>query len=611
MTMSVQREPSWFKYSLFVIKGISWRLGFIFAVSALFAGFWFGATWIWPELASQQTRHYRTLNSSTALSKIAPDLSRLQADRYRQAEAENKARKAEERRQASIESQAKSARKRKEGQLCGELKLFAATSLVLAEQYPNGRDDLEKARLSLVRTGEELAELSDELERLNSCGLGEIRNDDREPECVVISGESFCPDVSYPHRMSKAPIIERLLQIHEKLSEFEAEPKCKTDSNCAVLPTGSQCGPRFYMPYSQLMSKGRTDSLQALTTEYTALDGRLNSLLGRGMLCPAMMVSSPQMRCLVGRCVFEGDRQQAATRIATRDRLLCDSKPMGQPGDYKFRLIIAARKPDSLGNRIAINDDGEVAFEMNDWENGERRKNVMLYTGDGFQAVAEKWTTDWFRNFSGIPEGININTIYVGEDLTRHDDEVINDNGTVAFRAFGKKWSSPAKLVVVKNGEVTVIAAEGVSTPYKSIGRRVAINNLDHVAFSVEKHTGETAVLVYADGETRTVVDDSGAYEVVGGPVGITDAGIVAFGAVTRGSCAKVAIFTGTDPVADKVLGSGDEIDGIKVGPGNIQMNNRGEFAFIADDGVERLYLAQPINRNQDQVVQMDTNNGI
>jgi len=609
MTMSVQREPSWFKYSFFVLKGVLWRVGFVFAVSAVFAGLWFGATWIWPGLAPQQTRNYRTVNNSTALSKIAPDLFRLQADRYRQAAAENQARKAEERRQASIESQAKSARKRKERQLCVEIKMFAATSLVLAEQYPNGHDDLEKARLSLVMTGEELAELSDEKERLNSCGLRVIQDDDLESECVVISGESFCPDVSYPHRMSEAPIIERLLQIHEKLSEFEAEPKCKTDSNCAVLPTGRQCGARFYMPYSQLMSKDRTDSLRSLTTEYTALDGRLNSLFGRGILCPAIVVPPPQMRCQVGRCVFEGDRQQAVTRIATRDRLVCDSKPMGQPGDYAFRLIIAARKPDSLGNQIAINDDGEVAFELKDWEAGERRKSVMLYSENGIQEVAEKWTTDWSRSFAGIPEGININTIYVGENFTRHDDEVINDNGSVAFRAFGKKWSSPAKLVVVKNGEVIVIAAEGVSTPYKSIGRRVAINNLDHVAFSVEYHNGETAVLVYADGEIRTVVDNSGAYEVVGGPVGITDAGMVAFGAVTRGLCAKVAIFTGPDPAADKVLGVRDEIDGIKVGPGNIQMNNRGEFAFIADDGVERLYLAQPINKNPDQLAQRDTPN--
>jgi hypothetical protein len=49
----------------------------------------------------------------------------------------------------------------------------------------------------------------------------------------------------------------------------------------------------------------------------------------------------------------------------------------------------------------------------------------------------------------------------------------------------------------------------------------------------------------------------------------------------------------------------------MRIGVGAVKMNNRGEFVFITDDGTKRLYLAQPINRNQDQVVQMDTNNGI
>jgi hypothetical protein len=224
-----------------------------------------------------------------------------------------------------------------------------------------------------------------------------------------------------------------------------------------------------------------------------------------------------------------------------------------------------------------------------------------------------------------ITDGDYSTAIDIGEDFSFYEIPVINDNGSVAFIARVDSSKSPAKLFLYKDGEVTVIAADGADAPYKRIHHGIAINNLNEVAFSVEKHSGETAVLVFADGEIRTFVDDSGPYEAVGSVMGITDGGTVAFTAKSREPCVG-GIYTGLDPIADKVIGSGDESDNIqiksssvrlgkwgikgsRIGVGAAKMNNRGEFVFTTDDGTTRLYLAQPINKNQDQLAQRDTPN--
>jgi hypothetical protein len=295
-------------------------------------------------------------------------------------------------------------------------------------------------------------------------------------------------------------------------------------------------------------------------------------------------------------------------------------------------------------SNVSVNQQGTVAFDG--WQ-GERHGihtitpgsvSTMMVGSDDKYIVSTPTINNngdiAYQVFSdsgpigiGITDGDSFKTIDVGEEFAVYGIPAINDNGTVAFTARGKSASDPVKLFLFKDGEAAAIAADGPAADYKKIHRRIAINNLDQVAFSVEQHSGETAVLVSADGKIRTVVDESGPYALVGNVMGITDDGIVAFVAKGHEPCVG-GIYTGLDPIADKVIEAGDEsdeiqiasgpttvgehgVEGMRIGVGAVKMNNRGEFVFITDDGTKRLYLAQPINRNQDQVVQMDTNNGI
>jgi hypothetical protein len=519
------------------------------------------------------------------------------------------------------------------------------------------------------------------------------------PGCQQIDAApvDLTEDADNPDRVSKQLIAQRLLQIDDELSEFDSAATCRTDSDCTALSMGVRCGPQFYMPYSELMPPEQSDRLKALVAKYRKLLSLLYS--PGGCLTPHYMPppQSPRMSCQVGRCVV-GDTPRAISLIlggtrptisrqAVRERLICGAKPAGRPGNYEFKLIVQARKPNSLGNSLSLNDNGEIAFIFRTPEQGEQRQSVMLYTKMGIQTVADFSTVDRYGSFSwfagvslhdqgavlfrgsqgarggisygkpgssptmitrsdtnyilgsdeeyhvsspaiisrgqiafqmswrdglkgiGILGSNSITTMHVGERFSVYEELVINDNGTVAFRVRGKSARSSAKIFLFKNGEATLIASDGLFGGYKKVSRKgIAINNLDQVAFSVTKHFGETAVVVSADGEIQTVVDESGAYETVGRVVGITDDGTVAFSAKVRGSCSS-GIYTGPDPIADKVVESGDEIDGIEVGWSGIQMNNRGEFAFMTDDGVERLYLAQPIHSSQHQPGQRNTPN--
>jgi hypothetical protein len=561
------------------------------------------------------------------------------------------------------------------GRLCRRMKMSAAEFVVAREQYPNGHEKLDRARSTLVEKGEELAELANDTERLNSCGVQAQRDSKLETECVVIRGQVFCPDVDYPDRITKRPIAQRLLQIDDQFSEFDSAAACRTDKDCRSLGVGTDgCSARFFLPYSRsnLVPQEQSDRLKSLVDEYRELDRRLNSLSRRDEVMCGGLTRSPPMRCQVGRCAFKNPSRVISTRQVTRNSNFCTAKPAGRPGDYVFQEIFEADRNNRL-SRVAINDNGEVAFVLRTELPGDDRLSVMLFSDKGIQTIAnvamdsiifvsvnDKGTVafeGWhgarrgiytvnpgssptmivdrddedvfypvslpainnsgdiaYRAFAdgrqigiGVTDGNDFKTIGVGEEFYL---SVINDNGSVAFRASGNASISPAKLFLFKNGEVTVIAADGIGAAYKRIHYGIAINNLDHVAFSVEKHSGETAVLVSADGKIRTVVDDSGPYEAVGSVMGITDGGTVAFKAKGREPCVG-GIYTGPDRIADKVIEAGDEsdeiqiasgpttigehgIEGIRVGVGAVQVNSRGDFVFVTEDKPERLYLARP-----------------
>ena len=77
----------------------------------------------------------------------------------------------------------------------------------------------------------------------------------------------------------------------------------------------------------------------------------------------------------------------------------------------------------------------------------------------------------------------------------------------------------------------------------------------------------------------------------------INDAGTVVFQAQRFGTT-DAGIFTGPDPVADRVITQGDALDGSTVVAVdiNLDLNRHGQVALLAvlDDGRTGLYLASP-----------------
>lgn len=71
-----------------------------------------------------------------------------------------------------------------------------------------------------------------------------------------------------------------------------------------------------------------------------------------------------------------------------------------------------------------------------------------------------------------------------------------------------------------------------------------------------QKHTGETAIVARNGDVTYTYVDTLGGYSALGGVFSMNNHGVVAFvGYLDSGG---KGIFTGPDPVADKVIAVGD-----------------------------------------------------
>ncbi len=221
----------------------------------------------------------------------------------------------------------------------------------------------------------------------------------------------------------------------------------------------------------------------------------------------------------------------------------------------------------------------------------------------------------------------------------------INDEGTVAF--FGIPFPGFRGIFTVSGGAVTTIA--DTSAVFSGLGAGVfskpSINAGGTVAFLAFLRTGGEGIFTGSGGPLTTIADTSGAFRnfsLFGDPA-INAAGTVAFVAFTpegigvftgtggpittlidprrspynsiccvsindRGTVAFMAtlstgekgIFTGPDPVADKVIAVGDALFGSTVTeldfdrpPG---LNNNGQAAFFARlaDLTTGIYRADP-----------------
>ncbi|MEP0758833.1 choice-of-anchor tandem repeat NxxGxxAF-containing protein [Coleofasciculus sp. FACHB-T130] len=204
-------------------------------------------------------------------------------------------------------------------------------------------------------------------------------------------------------------------------------------------------------------------------------------------------------------------------------------------------------------------------------------------------------------------EGKVIDTIFYGSV----NSPFINDERTVAYRI---ESGNPSTVIVTSNGTTrTIVASIGNNYPEDSGFGSPALNNLGNVAFyappaidpSNDWYTppepfvgGKNAALFASNSKTTTLIaDTSGSLNGFLGVPSINDVGTIAFFAEL--DAGGTGIFTGADPLKDKVISTGDTLFGSTVTSLSFSregLNNAGQVAFLASlaDGTMGIFRADP-----------------
>ena len=221
------------------------------------------------------------------------------------------------------------------------------------------------------------------------------------------------------------------------------------------------------------------------------------------------------------------------------------------------------------------------------------REPQVIVAGDGGRVIR-------IADTSGLFQSLDI-------------DPRVNASGRVAFHAMRRDFSDG--IFVGQGGAVTIIA--DTSGPFASFKDAPAINDRGDVLFQACVNAADGSVIaglfLSRGGEIRRVLDSTGAFGDFGTYPGLNARGQIVFqGTVNPDPQSPDAsrlsgIFTGGDPVADRVIATGDALDGSTVlsfDPSSFvsSVNNAGQIAFLAilADGRTGVYRADPIRGGHD-----------
>jgi hypothetical protein len=238
-------------------------------------------------------------------------------------------------------------------------------------------------------------------------------------------------------------------------------------------------------------------------------------------------------------------------------------------GGGPLTTIADTSGPFSSFQGTAINNSGVVAFGV-DLKGGGSQ--ILTASGGAFSVIADT---------GGLFGGVSI-----------------NNRGTVAFVATNP-ISAGSGLFTGNGGPLTTIVATNLS-PFFQIGG-ISLNDRGTVAFEgFFSQAGGIGIGIFTGngGPITTIADTSGPFSNFFSP-SINNAGEVAFQASLNAGGA--GIFTGPDPVSDKVIALGDALFGstvraIEFGGGR-SLNDAGQIVFDAflADGREVIARAQVV----------------
>jgi hypothetical protein len=261
-----------------------------------------------------------------------------------------------------------------------------------------------------------------------------------------------------------------------------------------------------------------------------------------------------------------------------------------------------------------ISADGTVAFQAFQQAGGQ---GIFRGTGGALTTIAD--TSGPFSSLRGVAIN-NSHAVAFGADLraggslilsssggllttiattgSLFGSPAINDRGTVAFVT--NPVTPGSGLFTGNGGPLTTIATTSVAGPFFQI-TDPSINNAGTVAFAASLVVGGTldgsGIFAGSGGPITTILGPNGPLSFPSG-TSINNAGTVAFRALLPGG--GVGIFTGPDPVADRVIASGDLLFGSQVIAldfgGGQSLNDAGQIAFraVLADGRTVVVRANP-----------------
>ncbi len=186
-----------------------------------------------------------------------------------------------------------------------------------------------------------------------------------------------------------------------------------------------------------------------------------------------------------------------------------------------------------------------------------------------------------------VSDGSKIRTIYLASTsqfLDTDSRRSINDAGQIAFVEDLDDFTSGIFRFDPGDGFVTIVDE---NSPVVDFATTPQLNNAGVVVFHAFLDAGgEEAIMTGSGGALTTIADTTGPFGsfAFGGP-SINDSGEVAFGASLDRAFAT-GIYTGPDPVADRVIAPGDMLDGATVTNTVVSseaLNNAGQIVFVAD----------------------------
>ncbi len=236
-------------------------------------------------------------------------------------------------------------------------------------------------------------------------------------------------------------------------------------------------------------------------------------------------------------------------------------------------LIADASSFSTIGNfGPSMNNNGTVVFPGTSLATGRDG----IYSGSGGAITTVIDTSSQFSSFGYTP--------------------TINDSGTVAFCAVSRT-TGRLGAYTTDHGVVTEIT--DTSGPIAGIvNGAIEINNAGTVAFEAQLASGGYAIYRGDAQSLEMVADTSGVFVGFMDQPIVNNQGQVAFFAYVNDGGA--GIYTGPDPVADKIVATGDVIDGetltyiYYLGAG---FADNGWVAFVGEtqSGKEIVYVGHPV----------------